>query len=80
MLRSQGNIVQSSGSSLPHGRCSQCLSKEIFNIETIIIIFMFIVVTGLISIDRSLRLKLKNDEIIIDKLNEIAEGSKDSNK
>jgi hypothetical protein len=32
------------------------------------LLFMFLVITGLISIDRSLKQKLKNDQKIIDQL------------
>jgi hypothetical protein len=42
----------------------------------ILIIFMFFVISGLISIDTSLKKKLKNDKIIIEKLDLIV--NKDS--
>ncbi len=44
--------------------------------NVLIIIFMFCVVAGLISIDSSLRQKLKNDKILIEKLNELIERTK----
>ncbi len=42
----------------------------------LMVVFMFLVVTGLISLDLSLKQKLKNDKIVIDKLNELIEKIK----
>jgi hypothetical protein len=46
--------------------------------EILLIIFMLLVVSGLLSIDVSLKKKLKNDKIIIEKLTLLVE--KDSSK
>lgn len=34
-------------------------------------IFMFLIVTGLISIDKSLKKQIKNDKLIIEQLNKL---------
>ncbi|TYP73110.1 hypothetical protein BCM02_10794 [Paenibacillus methanolicus] len=44
--------------------------------NVLILIFMFLVVTGLISIDGSLKRKLKNDKILMEKINELIERNK----